>query len=35
LFDLHALDSLDRKHELAFHDVKQIGPDLRILARFT
>jgi diaminohydroxyphosphoribosylaminopyrimidine deaminase/5-amino-6-(5-phosphoribosylamino)uracil reductase len=35
LFDLHALDSLDRKRELAFHDVKQIGPDLRILARFT
>jgi diaminohydroxyphosphoribosylaminopyrimidine deaminase/5-amino-6-(5-phosphoribosylamino)uracil reductase len=34
LFDLHALDSLDGKRELVFHDVKQIGPDLRILARF-
>jgi diaminohydroxyphosphoribosylaminopyrimidine deaminase/5-amino-6-(5-phosphoribosylamino)uracil reductase len=34
LFDLHAPDSLDGKRELAFHDVKQIGPDLRILARF-
>jgi diaminohydroxyphosphoribosylaminopyrimidine deaminase / 5-amino-6-(5-phosphoribosylamino)uracil reductase len=34
LFDLHAPDTLDGKRELAFHDVKQIGPDLRILARF-
>lgn len=35
LFDLPALTSLSGKTGLAFHDVKQIGPDLRILARFT
>ena len=34
LFDLAALDSLDGKRELVFHDIKQVGPDLRILARF-
>lgn len=34
LFDLHALDTLDGKRPLSFHEVKQIGPDLRILARF-
>ncbi len=34
LFDLKALDSLDRKRMLRFHEVRQIGPDLRILARF-
>ena len=34
LFDLAALDSLDAKREMAFHEVRQIGPDLRILARF-
>jgi diaminohydroxyphosphoribosylaminopyrimidine deaminase/5-amino-6-(5-phosphoribosylamino)uracil reductase len=34
LFDLKALDSLDGKRNLSFHEVKQIGPDLRILARF-
>ena len=34
LFDLPALDSLDEKQSLAFHDIKQIGLDLRILARF-
>ena len=34
LFDLEPLDSLDAKRELAFHEVRQIGPDLRILARF-
>lgn len=34
LFDLPALGSLDGRRELAFHEVKQIGPDLRILARF-
>jgi diaminohydroxyphosphoribosylaminopyrimidine deaminase / 5-amino-6-(5-phosphoribosylamino)uracil reductase len=34
LFDLPALDSLEGKQSLAFHDVQQIGPDLRILARF-
>ncbi|MDB5842404.1 MAG: ribD [Herminiimonas sp.] len=34
LFDLKALDRLDGKRLLSFHEVKQIGPDLRILARF-
>jgi diaminohydroxyphosphoribosylaminopyrimidine deaminase / 5-amino-6-(5-phosphoribosylamino)uracil reductase len=34
MFDLEALETLDGKRELSFHDVRQIGPDLRILARF-
>ncbi|HJU70444.1 MAG TPA: bifunctional diaminohydroxyphosphoribosylaminopyrimidine deaminase/5-amino-6-(5-phosphoribosylamino)uracil reductase RibD [Paucimonas sp.] len=34
LFDLGALDSLENKRALSFHDIRQIGPDLRILARF-
>jgi diaminohydroxyphosphoribosylaminopyrimidine deaminase / 5-amino-6-(5-phosphoribosylamino)uracil reductase len=34
LFDLEVLETLDGKRELSFHDVRQIGPDLRILARF-
>ena len=34
LFDLPALDTLDGKYALSFHEVKQIGLDLRILARF-
>jgi diaminohydroxyphosphoribosylaminopyrimidine deaminase/5-amino-6-(5-phosphoribosylamino)uracil reductase len=34
LFDLHALESLEGRRNLSFHEVKQIGPDLRILARF-
>ncbi|GAA4031441.1 bifunctional diaminohydroxyphosphoribosylaminopyrimidine deaminase/5-amino-6-(5-phosphoribosylamino)uracil reductase RibD [Actimicrobium antarcticum] len=34
LFDLPALTSLTGKRTLAFHEVKQIGADLRILARF-
>lgn len=34
LFDLPALQSLDEKRLFSFHEVKQIGPDLRILARF-
>ena len=34
LFDLPALQDLDGQRRLAFHEVKQIGPDLRILARF-
>lgn len=34
MFDLPALDCLDQKHVLKFHQVKQIGDDLRILARF-
>ncbi|GGI54364.1 bifunctional diaminohydroxyphosphoribosylaminopyrimidine deaminase/5-amino-6-(5-phosphoribosylamino)uracil reductase RibD [Oxalicibacterium solurbis] len=35
MFNLPALESLEQKKSLAFHDVKQIGADLRILARFT
>lgn len=34
MFNLPALESLEQKQGLAFHDIKQIGPDLRILARF-
>lgn len=34
LFDLPALESLGDKQSLSFHGVEQIGPDLRILARF-
>ncbi|MFC7514689.1 bifunctional diaminohydroxyphosphoribosylaminopyrimidine deaminase/5-amino-6-(5-phosphoribosylamino)uracil reductase RibD [Herbaspirillum sp. GCM10030257] len=34
MFDLKPLDSLEGQKRLAFHDVKQIGPDLRILVRF-
>lgn len=34
LFDLEALTSLNEQRRLSFHDVKQIGGDLRILARF-
>jgi len=34
LFDFVAQDNLDAKRELAFHEVRQIASDLRILARF-
>jgi diaminohydroxyphosphoribosylaminopyrimidine deaminase/5-amino-6-(5-phosphoribosylamino)uracil reductase len=34
LFDLPALQDLEGQRRLAFHEVKQVGPDLRILARF-
>lgn len=34
LFDLKALDNLKQKRTLRFHEVRQLGPDLRILARF-
>ncbi|MGS0741999.1 bifunctional diaminohydroxyphosphoribosylaminopyrimidine deaminase/5-amino-6-(5-phosphoribosylamino)uracil reductase RibD [Glaciimonas sp. GG7] len=34
MFDLPGLDNLQDKFSLQFHDVKQIGEDLRILARF-
>ncbi|MGV3655134.1 MAG: bifunctional diaminohydroxyphosphoribosylaminopyrimidine deaminase/5-amino-6-(5-phosphoribosylamino)uracil reductase RibD [Noviherbaspirillum sp.] len=34
LADLGAPVSLDHRRVLAFHDIKQFGPDLRILARF-
>ncbi len=35
MFALPALQSLDQKQQLVFHDTRQIGADLRILARFT
>jgi diaminohydroxyphosphoribosylaminopyrimidine deaminase/5-amino-6-(5-phosphoribosylamino)uracil reductase len=35
LFDLKALESLDGRRDLHFHEVMQVGADLRILARFT
>ncbi|CDG84424.1 bifunctional diaminohydroxyphosphoribosylaminopyrimidine deaminase/5-amino-6-(5-phosphoribosylamino)uracil reductase RibD [Janthinobacterium agaricidamnosum] len=35
MFALPALSALDGKYPLKFHEVKQIGEDLRILARFT
>jgi diaminohydroxyphosphoribosylaminopyrimidine deaminase/5-amino-6-(5-phosphoribosylamino)uracil reductase len=34
LFDLPALESLDGKRRLAWHEVRQVGADLRVLARF-
>lgn len=34
MFDLPAIDRLDDKVALKFHDTQQIGEDLRILARF-
>jgi diaminohydroxyphosphoribosylaminopyrimidine deaminase/5-amino-6-(5-phosphoribosylamino)uracil reductase len=34
-FDLPALQNLENRRTLSFHEIKQIGPDLRILARFT
>jgi len=34
LFDLPSLDDLAGQRRLAFHEVRQVGPDLRILARF-
>lgn len=34
MFDLPALDDLSGKIELSFHQIQQIGEDLRILARF-
>lgn len=34
MFALPPLDDLAQQSRLAFHDIKQIGPDLRILARF-
>ncbi|HEX2603843.1 MAG TPA: bifunctional diaminohydroxyphosphoribosylaminopyrimidine deaminase/5-amino-6-(5-phosphoribosylamino)uracil reductase RibD [Oxalicibacterium sp.] len=35
MFNLPAAESLEQKRNLAFHEIKQIGHDLRILARFT
>jgi diaminohydroxyphosphoribosylaminopyrimidine deaminase/5-amino-6-(5-phosphoribosylamino)uracil reductase len=34
MFALAPLEQLDHKHALKFHEVKQVGEDLRILARF-
>lgn len=34
MFDLKPIDDLSRKHALRFHEVQQIGEDVRILARF-
>lgn len=34
LFDLAAPESMDELSRLSFHEMMQIGPDLRILARF-
>lgn len=34
MFALPALDTLERKQRLRFHDITSIGDDLRILARF-
>jgi diaminohydroxyphosphoribosylaminopyrimidine deaminase/5-amino-6-(5-phosphoribosylamino)uracil reductase len=34
LFDLPRLESLEGRRDLSFHEVRQIGADLRILARF-
>ena len=34
LFDLPKLERLDDKRNLSFHEVRHIGTDLRILARF-
>lgn len=34
MFDLEVLQSLEGRRQLSFHEVKQIGQDLRILARF-
>lgn len=35
MFALPALQQLDHKYQLRFHDVKPIGEDIRVLARFT
>ena len=35
LYDLGRFESLEQKRTLTFHEVQQIGADLRILARFT
>ena len=35
LFDLPPIERLDDKFSLRFHEIEQIGPDLRILARFS
>jgi diaminohydroxyphosphoribosylaminopyrimidine deaminase/5-amino-6-(5-phosphoribosylamino)uracil reductase len=34
MFALAAPESLDAARRLTFHDLRRIGPDMRILARF-
>lgn len=34
MFDLPARETLEGRQALAFHEITQVGPDLRILARF-
>jgi len=34
MFELPALEQLDQQHRLKFHEIRQIGDDVRILARF-
>lgn len=34
MFNLPALDDLEQKRNLVFHDIKRVGADVRILARF-
>ncbi|WP_293777360.1 bifunctional diaminohydroxyphosphoribosylaminopyrimidine deaminase/5-amino-6-(5-phosphoribosylamino)uracil reductase RibD [uncultured Oxalicibacterium sp.] len=34
MFNLSALDNLEHKRNLVFHDIKRVGADVRILARF-
>ena len=35
MFNLPALDNLEQRYQLSFHDIKRVGADLRILARFS
>ena len=35
MFELPALESLEGRRSLVYHECRRIGPDLRILARFT
>jgi diaminohydroxyphosphoribosylaminopyrimidine deaminase/5-amino-6-(5-phosphoribosylamino)uracil reductase len=35
MFALPALQRLDHKYQLRFHEIQQIGEDIRVLARFT
>lgn len=35
MFELPAIEDLEQRHHLRFHDARMVGPDLRVLARFT
>ena len=35
MFDLPELESLEGKHNLVIRDMRMIGADLRVLARFS